>query len=84
MTYMRAARKKRSLLQQPAGLYREVVERHLQFGYGLAKFGMISDLFLQVLKNLMSTCNMLCSLNWILLGLGFARFWHGHSLPDTS
>ena len=41
----------------------------------------MSDLFLQVLKNLMSTCNMLCSLDWILLRLGCARFWHGHSPP---
>src|SRR5258708_35749548 len=39
---------------------------------------MISNLFLQVLKHLMSTGNVLCSLDWILLGLGFARFWHGH------
>jgi len=69
------------LLQQPAGLYCQVVECHLEFGYGLAEFGMISDLFLQVLKNLVCACNMLCSLDWILLGLGFARFWHGHLLP---
>jgi hypothetical protein len=37
------------MLQQSAGLYRQIVERHLQFGYGLAEFWMISDLFLQVL-----------------------------------
>src|SRR5260221_9505113 len=42
---------------------------------------MISNLLLQVLKHLMSTGNVLCSLDWILLGLGFARFWHGHLLP---
>ena len=84
MTYMRAARKKRSQLQQTARLYRQVVERHLQFGYGLAEFWMISNLFLQILKNLMRTCNMLCSLDWILLGLGFARFWHGHLLPGIT
>ena len=30
------------LLQQAAGLYRQDVERHLQFGYGLAELGMIS------------------------------------------
>jgi len=50
-------------LQKAAGLYRQDVERHLQFGYGLAQFGMISDFLLQVLQNAVSTGNLLCGLD---------------------
>jgi hypothetical protein len=65
------------VLQQAASLYREDVERHLKFRYGFAEFWMISDLLLQFLQNLVSTCYMLCRLNWTLVGLGFAWLWHG-------
>ena len=62
-------------------MYRQSVERHLQFGDGLAEFGMGSEFFLQFLQNLVRTGNVLCSLVWILFGLGFGRCGHGHSLP---
>ena len=51
-----------SLLQHPARLYRQVIQRHLQFRNGLAEFWMLSDLLLQGLQNLVSTCNMRCCL----------------------
>jgi hypothetical protein len=59
-------------------LYRQTVERHFQSGDGLAEFGMVSDLLLEFLQKLMSTGDVLCRLDWILLGLGFA--WCGHGI----
>ena len=59
-------------LQQPASLYGEDTQRHLQFVYGCGKFGMLSDLRLQVVQNFVSTRNMRSRLGGILLGIEFA------------
>jgi len=67
-------------LQQPARLYGEDTERHLQFVDGRGKFGMLSDLVLQGLQNLMSTRKMCCRLRGIRLGIQFALVCHGPSL----
>ena len=58
-------------------MYCQDVERHLEFGNGLAEFGMVSDLLLEFLQKLMSAGNVLCGLDWVLLGLRFAWRWHG-------
>ncbi len=73
-----------SPLQHPAGLYRQNIQRHLQFRNGRAEFRMLSNLFLQGLQNLVSACNMRCCLGRTLLGIAFALCFHGHSLSCTS
>jgi hypothetical protein len=45
-------------LQQSAGLYGQIIQRHLQLRDGLADLRMLSNLLLQRLENLVSTSNM--------------------------
>src|SRR5438552_5020364 len=42
---------------------------------------MLSDLLLQGVQNFVSACNMRYCLGGIVLGIAFARCFHGHSLP---
>jgi hypothetical protein len=70
-------------LQQPARLYCQIIQRHLQFRYGRVDFWMLSDLLLQRLENLVSTFNMRFYLGLIRLVIAFARCLHGHIAPYT-
>src|ERR1700757_1560540 len=59
-------------LQQRASLYRQNIQCHFQFQNGRAEFWMLSDLLLQGLQNLVSTCNVRCRLGgMILFGIWF-------------
>src|SRR5437879_13702478 len=44
---------------------------------------MFSHLLLQVLQNLVSTCNMRCCPGWILLGIAFSLCFHVYALHCT-
>ena len=68
-------------LQQPASLYCQSIQRHLQLRDDRADFRMLSNLLLQRLQHLLSTCNMRLCLAWILLGTPFDRCSHGRSPP---
>jgi len=68
-------------LQHAARLDRQIIQRHLQFRNGRAELWMFPDLLLQGLQNLVGAGNMRCCLLRILLGLRFARCWHGPSPP---
>ena len=67
------------LLPHPTSLYRQIIQCHLQLCDGRSDFWMPSELLLQLLQNLVRTCNMGRCLGCVPFGLVFILCRHRDS-----